>query len=81
MTNYGSSVKEFQLIKLKSLPIRKRPWFSLDEFKYCLHPLKNPPSLNSFSPNSSGPMPTKATPLAVRSASNLLISDAIHRHT
>ncbi len=49
--------------------------------KHCLHPLKNPPSLNSFSPNSSGPMPTRATPLALRSASSLLISDAIHRHT
>lgn len=50
-------------------------------FKFCSHPLKNPPSLNSCSPNSSGPTPTSATPLALRSGSSLLISDAIHRHT
>lgn len=49
--------------------------------KYCLHPLKNLPSLKSFSPNSSGPTPTSATPLALRSGSSLLISVAIHRHT
>lgn len=48
---------------------------------YCLPPLKNPPSLNSFNPNSSGPTPTRDTPLALRSGSSLLISDAIHRHT
>lgn len=46
-----------------------------------LHPLKNPASWNSFSPISSGPTPTNATPLAFRSGSSLLTSDAIHRHT
>lgn len=52
-----------------------------EKCKCCLHPLKNPPSVNSFTPNSSGPMPTSATPLALMSGSSLLISDAVHRHT
>lgn len=53
--------------------------FTYYEYVFCLHPLKKPPSLNSLSPNSSGPMPTRDTPLALRSGSSLLISDAIHR--
>ena len=53
----------------------------MNENCQCLRPLKNPPSLNSFSPFSSGPTPTSATPLALKSASSLLISVAIQRHT
>lgn len=64
----------FTLVKLKP----KKYYFNKIS-KYYLHPLKNPPSLNSFSPTSSGPMPTSDTPLTVKSGSSLLISDAIQR--
>lgn len=55
-------------------------WWNKPPCVHSLHPLKNPPSLNSFSPTSSGPMPTRATPPALSSASSLLISAAIQRH-
>lgn len=42
-------------------------------------PLKNPPSINSLSPVSSGPIPMRATVLSLRSFSSLLISTAVQR--
>lgn len=41
-------------------------------------PLKKPPVLNSSSPTSSGPTPTRATPLALKLGSSLLTSEAVH---